>query len=161
MPTSPRMQKAIETGEYLDEGAIFMHSPRMKSVLRTSVSDYADAEQRVVEETSAEEKRVNDQLAPLVSPRGKPKDRPFGGPGSDGPSAPPAAPPSKPPPRVDKFVAAPPRREGGPEVCESPRLRDKVKHFEKVGLIAPSPLSEAKSPPVSPRPGKAYAGKKW
>ena len=63
--------------------------------------------------------------------------------------------------RVDKFVAAPPRREGGPEVCESPRLRDKVKHFEKVGLIAPSPLSEAKSPPVSPRPGKAYAGKKW
>ena len=24
-----------------------MHSPRMKSVLRTSVSDYADAEQRV------------------------------------------------------------------------------------------------------------------
>jgi len=153
------MQKAIETGEYLDEGAIFMHSPRMKSVLRTSVSDYADAEQRVVEETSAEEKRVNDQLAPLVSPRGKPKDRPFGGPGSDGPSAPPAAPPSKPPPRVDKFVAAPPRREGGPEVCESPRLRDKVKHFEKVGLIAPSPLSEAKSPPVSPR--KAYAGKKW
>ena len=52
-----------------------MHSPRMKSVLRTSVSDYADAEQRVVEETSAQEKRVNDQLAPLVSPRGKPKER--------------------------------------------------------------------------------------
>ena len=105
--------------------------------------------------------------APLRIPRAPPpdlpapQDRPFGGPGSDGPSAPPAAPPPKPPPRVDKFVAAPPRREGGPEVCESPRLRDKVKHFEKVGLIAPSPLSEAKSQPVSPRPGKAYAGKKW
>mmetsp|Transcript_25634 Transcript_25634/g.81318 ORF Transcript_25634/g.81318 Transcript_25634/m.81318 type:complete len:629 (-) Transcript_25634:282-2168(-) len=161
MPTSPRMQKAIDTGEYLDESAIFMHSPRMKSVLRTSVSDYADAEQKIVEESSAEEKRVNEQLAPLVSPRGKQKDRPFGGPESGGPSDPPAASPSKPPPRVDKFVAAPPRREGGPEVCESPRLRDKVKHFEKVGLIVPSPLSEAKSPSVSPRPGKAYTGKKW